>query len=926
MPIDAVNDFVIRFANVNGSGSASANLLFARSILRMGVPIAPRNIFPSNIQGLPTWYEVRVSEAGFLGARGGSDILVAMNPQTFVQDVASIEPGGYLFYDSTRPIAHLLTRDDIVVLGMPLTEICTAEYSDPKQRQLYKNIVYVGALAALLDIEIAVIETLIRERFKGKDKLIAANLKALKIGHDDAQSRFQCPLGVRVRRSDAAGDRILVEGNFAAGLGAVYGGATVCAWYPITPSTSLAEAFERNCARYRIDKTTGKKNYAIVQAEDEIAAIGVAVGAGWNGARAFTATSGPGISLMQEFFGLAYFAEVPVVLFDVQRGGPSTGMPTRTQQSDLLAAAFASHGDTKHVLLIPDGPGEAFEFGASAFDFAERLQTLVFVMLDLDIGMNSHLAAPFRWDDARAYDRGKVLSGEELETAKEFGRYNDVDGDGVPYRTLPGTHPTRGAYFTRGTSRDRFARYTEESGPYVDNMERLLRKFETARGLLPRPVLKPAAKPTRVGVLHYGSTAPAMDEAQALLARDGLHVDTLRIRAFPLAFEIDEFVRDHDQVFVVEQNRDAQMRVLLTTDLEYRARSTHVDPSFWRDADHRPFHCPGDRQPIAAPGFGANVGACFVTYLGKPKFHHPAIAVNALGYTRRDYEGSMSTLCAGCGHDAISAAIIHACFELSLPPHRIAKLSGIGCSSKTPTYMLGQSHGFNSVHGRMPSVLTGANLANRDLIYLGVSGDGDTASIGLGQFAHSMRRGVNMVYIVENNGVYGLTKGQFSATADRGSTAKKGAAALDQPIDLVGMAIGLGASFVGRSFSGDKAQLVPLIKAAFEHKGAAFIDVLSPCVTFNNHAGSTKSFDYVREHNIAVNALDVISGRDPIEVDYAEGGSQAVTMHDGSTIVLRKLDANHDCRDRSAALATLERARDRGRDRHRPHLHRRRRQ
>ena len=567
MPIVAVNDFVIRFANVNGSGSASANLLFARSILRMGVPIAPRNIFPSNIQGLPTWYEVRVSEAGFLGARGGADILVAMNPQTFAQDLASIEPGGYLFYDSTRSIAHLLTRDDIEVLGMPLTEICTAEYSDPRQRQLYKNIVYVGALAALLDIEIAAIEALIGERFKGKDKLIAANLGALKIGYDDAKSRFQCPLGVRVKRCDAAGDRILVEGNFAAGLGAVYGGATVCAWYPITPSTSLAEAFERNCARYRVDPATGKKNYAIVQAEDEIAAIGVAVGAGWNGARAFTTTSGPGVSLMQEFFGLSYFAEIPVVVFDVQRGGPSTGMPTRTQQSDLLVCAFASHGDTKHVLFIPDGPGETFEFAASAFDFAERLQTLVFVMLDLDIGMNSHLTAPFRWDDARAYDRGKVLSGDELEAAGEFGRYNDVDGDGIPYRTLPGAHPTLGAYFTRGTSRDRFARYTEEAGPYVDNMERLLRKFETARSLLPRPILKPAAKPTRVGVIHYGSTTPAMDEAQALLAGDGLHVDTLRIRAFPLALEIAEFVRGHDQVFVVEQNRDAQMRVLLTTDL-----------------------------------------------------------------------------------------------------------------------------------------------------------------------------------------------------------------------------------------------------------------------------------------------------------------------------------------------------------------------
>jgi 2-oxoglutarate ferredoxin oxidoreductase subunit alpha len=577
MPIDAVNDFVIRFANVNGSGSASANLLFARSILRMGVPIAPRNIFPSNIQGLPTWYEVRVSEAGFLGARGGADIMVAMNPQTFAQDVAAIESGGYLFYDSTRPIAHLLTRDDIEILGMPLTAICAAEYSDPRQRQLYKNIVYVGALAALLNIEIAAIEMLIGERFKGKDKLIAANLRALKIGHDDAKSRFHCPLSVRVRRSDAVGDRILVEGNFGAGLGAVYGGATVCAWYPITPSTSLAEAFEHNCSRYRVDPETGKKNYAIVQAEDEIAAIGVAVGAGWNGARAFTTTSGPGVSLMQEFFGLAYFAEIPVVVFDVQRGGPSTGMPTRTQQSDLLVSAFASHGDTKHVLLIPDGPGEAFEFGARAFDFAERLQTLVFVMLDLDIGMNAHLTAPFRWDDARAYDRGKVLSAEKLETVREFGRYNDVDGDGIPYRTLPGAHPTLGAYFTRGTSRDRFARYTEDASPYVDNMERLLRKFETARALLPRPVLKAAAKPTRVGVIHYGSTAPAMDEAQALLASDGLHVDTLRIRAFPLALEVAEFVRDHDQVFVVEQNRDAQMRVLMTTDLEIApARLTSI--------------------------------------------------------------------------------------------------------------------------------------------------------------------------------------------------------------------------------------------------------------------------------------------------------------------------------------------------------------
>jgi 2-oxoglutarate ferredoxin oxidoreductase subunit alpha len=566
-PLASVNDFVVKFANVNGSGSASANALFAKSVLRMGVPASSRNIFPSNIQGLPTWYEVRVTGDGHLGARGGTDLMVAMNPQTFAADVKSIEPGGYLFYDSSRPIPAGQLREDIVVLGMPLTDICTKEYREPRQRQLFKNIVYVGALAALLDIEIKALEKLIAEQFKGKDKLVAPNLRALQLGYDDAKSRFSCPLGIRVKRSDAVGDRILSDGNFAAALGAVYGGATVCAWYPITPSTSLAEAFEKNCARLRVDRATGEKRYAIVQAEDEIAAIGVVVGAGWNGARAFTATSGPGISLMQEFLGLAYFAEVPTVVFDVQRGGPSTGMPTRTQQSDVLSAAFASHGDTKHVLLIPDGPGEAFEFGALAFDLADRLQTPIFVMLDLDIGMNSHLTEPFRWDDARKFDRGKVMSSADLESGRDFGRYLDVDGDAIPYRTIPGTHPTRGAYFTRGTSRDRYARYTEEGNPYVDNMDRLLRKFDTARKLAPRPELRKSAKPTRIGVIHYGSTAASMDEAAELLAAEGVHFDALRLRAFPFGPEVGEFIAAHEQVFVVEQNRDAQMRTLLMTDL-----------------------------------------------------------------------------------------------------------------------------------------------------------------------------------------------------------------------------------------------------------------------------------------------------------------------------------------------------------------------
>ncbi len=563
MPLESVNDFVIRFANVNGSGSASANQLFAHAILRMGVPVAPRNIFPSNIQGLPTWYEVRVSQAGHLGARGGVDLMVAMNPQTWDKDVAAIEPGGYLFYDSTRPVPKSRFRDDINVICMPLTEICNRSYSDSRQRQLFKNIMYVGALTALLDIDVTEVEGLIGEEFKGKDKLIAPNLEALHIGRDYAREHLACPIGLRVRRADAVGERIYIEGNSAAALGAIYGGATVCAWYPITPSSSLAEAFTRHCARHRVDPQTGKHRYAIVQAEDELASLGIVVGAAWNGARAFTATSGPGISLMQEFLGLAYFAEVPAVIFDVQRGGPSTGMPTRTQQSDILLAAYASHGDTKHVLLFPEDPAEAFEFGAAAFDLADRLQTPILVMLDLDIGMNHRLCRPLAWDDARRFDRGKVMRVEDLEAGKDFGRYLDIDGDGIPYRTYPGTHPTRGSFFTRGSTRDRYARYTEEGGPYVDNMQRLLRKFETAKSVVPRPVRRDAEQPTRYGVIYYGSTSPAMDEAIEILGRDGHRLDMLRVRAFPFHNDVADFVTDHDFVFVVEQNRDAQLRSLM---------------------------------------------------------------------------------------------------------------------------------------------------------------------------------------------------------------------------------------------------------------------------------------------------------------------------------------------------------------------------
>src|ERR1043165_6611514 len=498
-PISSVNDFVVRFGNVNGSGSASAHELFARSILRHGVPVSPRHIFPSNIQGLPTWYEVRVTEAGHLGARGGVDLMVAMNPQTWDKDVASIEPGGYLFYDSTKPMPSAKFRSDINVIGGPLTAITNSTYSDPRQRQLFKNIIYLGALSALIEMDPKVIEQLIGEQYKGKEKLLSSNVHALHLGRDWALQNLKCPIGLRVKKSDKVGDRIFIEGNSAAALGAVYGGATVCAWYPITPSSSLADAFGAHCKKLRHDPETGKAKYAIVQGEDELASIGIVIGASWNGARAFTATSGPGISLMTEFIGLSYFAEIPAVIMNIQRAGPSTGMPTRTQQCDIIACAYASHGDTKHVLLLPEDPREAFEFAAQSFDLADRLQTPVFVLLDLDIGMNERLCNPLVWDDSRRYDRGKVMSAQELEAGKEFGRYLDVDGDGIAYRTYPGTHPAGGAYFTRGTTKDRFARYSEAGPDYVENMQRLLRKLETAKQLVPQPRLRPAREATSLG-------------------------------------------------------------------------------------------------------------------------------------------------------------------------------------------------------------------------------------------------------------------------------------------------------------------------------------------------------------------------------------------------------------------------------------------
>lgn len=567
--LTALNDFVIRFANVNGTGSASANNLFAKSIFRMGIPVSPKNIFPSNIQGLPTWYEVRVSEKGYLGRRAGIDIMVSVNPQSMPKDIASVCPNGYFIYDSTKPLYKEFIREDIHYFGIPMMEMCLEHFDDARQRQLLKNMIYVGALVALLDIEEEVMRQLINEQFKGKEKVVKANYLALQLGIDYAKQHFTCPLGLRVERRDLVGDAIMLDGNTACGLGAIYGGATVAAWYPITPSTSLVNAFDDYAQELRIDPETGQKKYAVVQLEDELAALGVVIGAAWNGARSFTATSGPGVSLMNEFLGLAYFAEIPTVLIDVQRGGPSTGMPTRTQQSDLILAAYASHGDTKHVLLLPSTPKECFELTADAFDLAERLQTPVMVMTDLDLGMNDNMSAPLKWDDNRRYDRGKVLNAEQLLALEKWGRYLDIDGDGICYRTLPGTHPTKGSFFTRGTSRDEFARYTEEGEPYVRNMNRLLKKWETAKGLVPAPEFYGESNKSSIGVIFFGTTTASALEAVDLLAEEnGVALDAMRLRAFPFPDSVREFIGNHEMVYVIEQNRDAQMRTLLINELD----------------------------------------------------------------------------------------------------------------------------------------------------------------------------------------------------------------------------------------------------------------------------------------------------------------------------------------------------------------------
>jgi 2-oxoglutarate ferredoxin oxidoreductase subunit alpha len=556
-----INDFVVKFANVNGTGSASANSLIMKAIFRMGVPVTGKNYFPSNIQGLPTWYEIRITKAGYAARASHVDLMVAMNAETYSKDVRELRSGGYLIYDSTWPRSSLLQRGDITVIPVPLAKLVNENFEGVRNRILLKNIAYAGVLAALIDVDLEVIGGLLRESYGKKPKLLESNTRALRLGYDYVKAHLTAPLPLRVEPLDKTRGHIMIDGNTAAGLGCVYAGATVGAWYPITPSTSLMDAFKGFCERYRVDAETGERHFAVLQAEDELAAVGMVLGASWNGARAFTPTSGPGVSLMNEFVGLAYYAEVPCVIFDVQRVGPSTGMPTRTQQSDILLCAYASHGDTRHVLLFPANPEECFYLAVQAFDVAERLQTPVFVLSDLDIGMNDWMCPDLTWDDAYRPDRGKVLSAQELDGLEKFYRYIDRDEDAIPYRTLPGSS-AKGAYFTRGSGHNQYGAYTEDSAEYQMVLDRLKRKFARAPQYLPRPVLIGKGGGA-VGIVSIGSCDGAVREALDVLTQQKIDVDYLRVKAFPFNSEVEAFLKSHATIFVVEQNRDAQLKSLL---------------------------------------------------------------------------------------------------------------------------------------------------------------------------------------------------------------------------------------------------------------------------------------------------------------------------------------------------------------------------
>lgn len=563
--MSGVNDFAFKIGTVNGTGSSSANALLMQAIFRMGIPVTGKNVFPSNIQGLPTWYEIRVSGDGYTARPSALDLVVALNPTTYAQDIAAVRPGGYLLYDSSWPLEPALVRDGITILGVPFGQMCVETFERDRDRTLMRNIVYAGSLAALLNLDMDVVAGMLDEKFGKKKRLLDANHTAISLGYDYATAHFTCPLPFHLQRLDRTGEYILMDGNTACALGAVYAGATVGAWYPITPSTSLMEAFTGFCREFRTDPVTGERRYAIMQAEDELAAAGIAIGAGWAGARAFTNTSGPGISLMQEFIGLAYYTEIPAVFFDIQRCGPSTGMPTRTQQADLLMLAYASHGDTRHPVLFPANPAECFAMSVAAFDLAERFQTPVFVASDLDIGMNDWMTPRLTWDDNYRPDRGKVLDAEALAELPRFSRYLDVDGDGIAARTLPGVG-ANGAYFVRGSGHDKHAGYTEDADAYREVVDRLKRKIDGAAAAVPAPVFD-RQEGAGIGLVTIGGCDAAVREAVDQLRVEGIRVDLMRIRGFPFSDTVAEFLNEHEALLVIEQNRDAQLRSLLAIEL-----------------------------------------------------------------------------------------------------------------------------------------------------------------------------------------------------------------------------------------------------------------------------------------------------------------------------------------------------------------------
>lgn len=569
--MNGVNDFAFKMGTVNGTGSASANALLMQAIFRMGIPVTGKNIFPSNIQGLPTWYEIRVSKDGYTARPSSVDLVVALNPETYAKDVATVRPGGYLLYDSSWPLDPDLVREGITILGIPFGKMCVDTFKGDRDRTLLRNIAYVGALAALLKIDMDVVSGMLDEKFGKKPRLLEANHTAITLGYDYAVANFECPLPFYLEKMDETSGAILMDGNTACALGAVFAGATVGAWYPITPATALMEAFTSFCNKFRVDKETGLHNFAILQAEDELAAAGIVIGAGWAGARAFTNTSGPGISLMQEFIGLAYYTDVPAVFFDVQRCGPATGMPTRTQQADLLSLAYASHGDTKHMILFPANPYECFEMAVQSFDLAEQFQTPVFVASDLDIGMNDWMVKRLTWDDSYVPNRGKVLDKAALDALPRFSRYLDVDGDGIAARTLPGVGG-KGAYFVRGSGHDKHAAYTEDSDAYQELVDRLKRKFEYAATAMPKPEMH-LQEGADVALVTIGGCDAAVREAADMLRAQGMQVDVMRIRGFPFGSEVKEFLERHEHTFVIEQNRDAQLRSLIQIELGF-ARDT----------------------------------------------------------------------------------------------------------------------------------------------------------------------------------------------------------------------------------------------------------------------------------------------------------------------------------------------------------------